>query len=186
MDVPTVLSIAVGLAMDSFSVSVTSGLALKSPRIADALKVGAFFGFFQAFMPILGWLGALTVIDVISGFDHWAAFLLLLFIGCKMMYESIVEKDDEARADMLNGFALLTLSIATSIDALAVGLSLAFLKYSIILSVVVIGAVTFLLSFFGLYLGNHISRLIGRKIEAAGGVILILIGVRILLEHLFW
>jgi len=185
MDASTILSIAVGLAMDSFSVSVTGGLALKSPRMTDALKVGAFFGFFQAFMPILGWIGALTVIDIISGFDHWVAFLLLLLIGCKMIYESFAGKDGEARAEILNGFMLLTLSIATSIDALAVGLSLAFLKYSILSSAVVIGTVTFLLSFLGLHLGNRVGKLIGRKVEAAGGVILILIGVRILLEHLF-
>ena len=184
MDVLTVFLIAVGLAMDSFSVSITSGIYVKSPRIEYALKVGAFFGFFQAFMPIIGWLGALTLIDVISGFDHWAAFFLLLLIGCKMIYESTLRKNSSLRSNMLSGIVLLTLSVATSIDALAVGISFAFLRFSILLSVIIIGVVTFLFSFFGLYLGSHTGKIFGRKIEIIGGVILIIIGAKILLEHL--
>jgi len=185
MDFPTVFLIAVGLAMDSFSVSITSGIYVKSPRIEYALKLGGFFGFFQAFMPLIGWLGALTLIDLISGFDHWVAFFLLLLIGFKMIYECAVRKNSELRSNMLSGIMLLTLSIATSIDALAVGISLAFLRFPIFLSVIIIGGVTFLLSFFGLYLGSHAGRMLEGKIETIGGVILILIGVKILLEHLF-
>ena len=185
MDIPTVLLIAVALAMDSFSVSVTSGLFLKSPKIRDALKIGIFFGFFQAFMPLIGWLGALTLIRVISEFDHWAAFFLLLLIGCKMIHESVTRKDGDSRTNMLSWAVLLTFSVATSIDALAVGLSLAFLRFPILSSAIVIGVVTFLLSFFGLYLGNRIGKFFERKVEMIGGVILILIGARILLEHLF-
>jgi len=185
MDIPTVLLIAVALAMDSFSVSVTSGLFLKSPKIRDALKIGIFFGFFQAFMPLIGWLGALTLIRFISEFDHWAAFFLLLLIGCKMIRESITRKDGDSRTNMLSWAVLLTFSVATSIDALAVGLSLAFLRFPILSSAIVIGVVTFLLSFFGLYLGNRIGKFFERKVEMIGGVILILIGARILLEHLF-
>jgi len=185
MDVPTVLLIAVGLAMDSFSVSITSGLSLKSPRISDALKVGTFFGFFQAFMPLIGWLAALTLIDFISGFDHWAAFFLLMLVGCKMIHESVMGKNSGTRTNMLSWLVLLTLSVATSIDALAVGISFAFLKFSIIFSAVMIGVITFLLSFLGLYLGNQIGKMLGRKVEIIGGVILILIAVKILLEHLF-
>jgi len=186
MDVPTLLLIAVGLAMDSFSVSITGGLFLESPRIRDALKVGTFFGFFQAFMPLIGWLAALTIMDFISEFDHWAAFFLLMLIGCKMIHESMVRKeDDDIRTNMLSWFVLLTLSVATSIDALAVGISFAFLKFSIAFSMIVIGVITFLLSFFGLYLGNQFGKLLGRKVEIIGGVILILIAVKILLEHLF-
>jgi len=184
MDIPMVLLIAVGLAMDSFSVSITSGIHVKTPRIEYALKIGGVFGFFQAFMPLIGWVGASTLIDLISGFDHWAAFFLLLLIGCKMIYESSVRKNSELRNNMLGGIMLLTLSIATSIDALAVGITLAFLRFHIFLSVVIIGVVTFLLSFLGLYLGSHVGKMFGRKIETAGGIILILIGVKILLEHL--
>jgi len=184
MDTSTILLIAIALAMDSFSVSVTSGLSLKSPRIRDALKVGMFFGFFQAFMPIIGWLGALTLIEFISNFDHWVAFFLLLLIGCKMIRESFTGKNGKSRTNMLSWAVLLTFSVATSIDALAVGLSLAFLKFPIISSVIMIGSVTFLLSFFGLYLGNSIGKFFEKKVEMIGGVILIIIGIRILLEHL--
>ena len=185
MDIPTIFLMAAGLAMDSFSVSITSGIYVKSPRISYALKVGGFFGFFQAFMPLIGWLGALTIIDLISGFDHWAAFFLLLLIGCKMIYESAVRRNGSLRSGMLSGIMLLTFSVATSIDALAVGISLAFLRFSIFLSVIIIGVVTFILSFFGLYLGSHVGKMLGRKIEIIGGTILILIGVKILLEHLY-
>jgi putative Mn2+ efflux pump MntP len=186
MDILTLLLIAVGLAMDSFSVSITSGLSLKSPRIRDGLKIGAFFGFFQAFMPILGWLGALTLIDFISDYDHWAAFFLLLLIGFKMIRESAAgEHGGLRRINMLTCLVLLGLSVATSIDALAVGATLAFLKVKILSPVVMFGAVTFLLSFSGMYLGNRIGKIVGRKIEGLGGAILILIAVMILLEHLF-
>jgi len=185
MDVSTILLIAVGLAMDSFSVSITSGLSLESPRIKDALKVGTFFGFFQAFMPLIGWLGALNLIEFISGFDHWVAFFLLLLIGYKMIHESLTGKNGDLGINMLRLTVLLMLSVATSIDALAVGISLAFLRFSILFSMIVFGVITFLLSFLGLYLGNRIGKMFGRKIEIFGGAILILIAVKILLEHLF-
>jgi len=184
MDIPTVLLIAAGLAMDSFSVSVTSGIYMKSRRVEDALKIGGFFGFFQAFMPIIGWLGAMTLTDFISGFDHWIAFSLLLFIGCRMIYDAASGKNGDLRSNALDGILLLTLSVATSIDALAVGISFAFLRASIFLPAIVIGTVTFLLSFFGLYLGSQASKNFGGKIEMVGGGILIIIGVKILLEHL--
>jgi len=184
MDISTILLIAVGLAMDSFSVSVTNGMLVKSPRIEYAVKVGASFGFFQAFMPLIGWLGALTIIDLISDFDHWIAFFLLLLIGCKMIYESITKRDDEFKSNMLNGIMLLTLSIATSIDALAVGISLAFLRFPIFHSVIIIGVITFLLSSLGLYLGSRIGKIFGKATETIGGGVLILIGIKILLEHL--
>ena len=185
MDILTIFLIAVGLAMDSFSVSITTGIYVDSPRVKDAFKLGGFFGFFQAFMPLIGWLGALTIIDLISGFDHWVAFSLLLLIGCKMIYESAVRRDNVLKSNMLSGIMLLTLSVATSIDALAVGISFAFLRFPILLSVIIIGVVAFLFSFFGLYLGSHTGKIFGRKIEIIGGVILILIGAKILLEHLY-
>ena len=184
MDIPTIFLIAVGLAMDSFSVSVTSGIYMKSRRVEDALKIGGFFGFFQAFMPLIGWLGVLTLTDIISGFDHWIAFFLLLLIGCKMIYEAASGKNKGLKSNALNGILLLTLSVATSIDALAVGISFAFLRFPIFLPIIIIGTVTFLLSFFGLYLGSQASKTFGEKIEIVGGGILIIIGVKILLEHL--
>jgi len=183
VDVPTILLIAVGLAMDSFSVSIASGIYVRSPKIEDVLKVGGFFGFFQAFMPLIGWLGALTLLDVISNFDHWIAFFLLLLIGCKMI-KSANGKNGILKEDVLNGVTLLTLSVATSIDALAVGVTFAFLRFPIFSSIIIIGTVTFLLSFLGLYMGSYVSKAFKRKIEIIGGIILIMIGVKILLEHL--
>ncbi|MCW4019839.1 MAG: manganese efflux pump MntP family protein [Candidatus Bathyarchaeota archaeon] len=184
MDAVTVLLVAVGLAMDSFSVSISSGLATKSPRVRDALKIGGFFGFFQAFMPVLGWLGGLTMLDLISGVDHWIAFGLLSLIGCRMMYESVKKKRDGKDAGLPNGYVLFTLSVATSIDALAVGVSLAFLKVSIATPIAVIGIVTFLLSFLGVYLGNRLGHIFENKIGIVGGLILIGIGIKIVLEHM--
>ena len=184
MDIPTVFLIAVGLAMDSFSASIASGIYVRSPKIEDALKVGGFFGFFQAFMPLIGWLGASTLLDVISNLDHWIAFFLLLLIGCKMIRESIDRKNNILKDNMLNKVTLLTLSVATSIDALAVGITFAFLRFPIFSSIIIIGTVTFLLSFLGLYMGSYVSKAFGRKIEIIGGIILIMIGVKILLEHL--
>ena len=184
MDILTIFLIAVGLAMDSFSASIASGIYVKSPRMGDALKVGGFFGFFQAFMPLIGWLGALTLLDVISNLDHWIAFFLLLLIGCKMMRKSTNGENGILKEGELNGVTLLTLSFATSIDALAVGITFAFLRFPIFSSVIIIGTVTFLLSFLGLYMGSYVSKAFGRKIEIIGGIILIMIGVKILLEHL--
>ena len=185
MDILTIFLIAVGLAMDSFSASIASGIYVKSPRMGDALKVGGFFGFFQAFMPLIGWLGASTLLDVISNLDHWIAFFLLLLIGCKMICGSVDRKNNILKKDnMLNKVTLLTLSVATSIDALAVGITFAFLRFPIFSSIIIIGTVTFLLSFLGLYMGSYASKAFGRKIEIIGGIILIMIGIKILLEHL--
>jgi putative Mn2+ efflux pump MntP len=136
-------------------------------------------------MPVIGWLGGLTIIDFISGIDHWIAFGLLCLIGCKMIYESTVKKTSEKEARPQNNYVLLMLSVATSIDALAVGVSLAFLKVSIATPIVVIGAVTFLLSFLGVYAGTKFGHFFENKIGIAGGLILIGIGTKILVEHLF-
>jgi len=127
MDIITLL-IAFGLAMDSFAVSITSGLTMKNPRVRNALKIAAFFGSFQAFMPVLGWLAGISILDLISGVDHWIAFGLLSLIGCKMIYESTRTEASRKELNPLNGYVLLMLSVATSVDALAVGISLAFLR----------------------------------------------------------
>ena len=184
MDLTTIVLIAFGLAMDAFAVSITSGLTIKHSKISNTLKIAMFFGSFQAFMPVIGWLAGLSLIDLISGFDHWAAFLLLNLIGCKMIYESIKIQPNEKSANPLGIQVLLILSIATSIDALAVGLSFAFLEIFIATPVIVIGAVTFLLSFLGVHFGNKLGHFFEKKIEVLGGLILISIGVKILVEHL--
>jgi putative Mn2+ efflux pump MntP len=183
MNMIMILFIAFGLAMDAFAVSITNGITIKHQRINNALKIGIFFGSFQALMPLIGWLAGLRLRDFISGFDHWVAFGLLSLIGGKMIYESTKIGDDkEIRS--LNLFVLLLLSIATSIDALAVGLSFAFLKISIATPIIVIGIVTFILSFLGVLVGNKLGHFFENKMEILGGLILIGIGIKILIEHL--
>ncbi len=184
MDLLTIIVIAVGLAMDSFAVSVTSGMAMRNPRIYTALKISLFFGLFQAGMPIIGWSAGLGVIEFISGFDHWMAFGILVVIGCKMLYESIKIDPKKKEINYRSVYFLLILSVATSIDALVVGLSLAFLRFSIVPPITIIGIVTFLLSFLGVFTGNRFGRFFGQKIETLGGLILVGIGIKILIEHL--
>ncbi len=179
----TILLIALSLAMDAFSVSVTHGLTSKAFKPVNTLKLGFSFGAFQAIMPILGWLTGVSLIDLISGFDHWIAFGLLSFIGARMIYES-TKKESEKLISSLTLGVLLTLSVATSIDALAVGLSLSFLRVPILVPAAIIGVITFALSVLGVYLGSRFGHLLGNKVEIVGGVILIVIGIRILLEHL--
>ena len=181
MDIITIL-IALGLAMDSFSVSITKGFTTKTRISIEALKTGFFFGLFQALMPIIGWLVGLSIMDLISGFDHWIAFGLLTFIGVRMIYESITKESKQIVSS--NSFkVLIMLSIATSIDALAVGLSLSFLGTSIFTPALIIGIITFSLSFLGVYLGKNFGNYF-EKIGVLGGIILIVIGLRIFIEHL--
>ena len=170
--------------MDAFAVSITSGLTIKSLKINNALKIAIFFGLFQAIMSLIGWLAGLSFRDFISDVDHWMAFGLLSVIGCKMIYESSKMELNKKKINPLNIYVLLVLSVATSIDALAVGLSLSFLKVSIVLPAVIIGIVTFLLSIIGVYFGNRFGHYFERKIEIFGGLILICIGIKILIEHL--
>ena len=182
MDITTLL-IAIALAMDSFSVSIANGLTTKQFKTTNALKIGAFFGFFQAIMPIIGWYAGAHILDLISEFDHWIAFFLLAGIGLRMVYESI-KQDSKSIIRSFSLKVLLMLSIATSIDALAVGLSLFVLNVSIMTLAVATGIITFTLSCFGVYLGGKFGSLLRNKVEALGGIILIIIGLRILLEHL--
>jgi putative Mn2+ efflux pump MntP len=182
MDV-TILLVAVGLAMDSFSVSITNGLAHKTFRVVSALRIGLFFGLFQALMLVIGWFAGIHVLDLISGFDHWIAFGLLGFIGCRMIYEAL-RADTKTLLGSLGIGLLLTLSVATSIDALAVGLSFSFLRIAIVVPALVVGIVAFALSFLGVYLGRKIGHFFRNRVEILGGVILLAIGVKIVVEHL--
>jgi len=184
VDVLSIIFVAFGLAMDAFAVSITSGLTIKRLRISHALRIGIAFGGFQALMPVVGWLVGLSLRDLISDVDHWVAFGLLSFVGCKMIYGSLQMESHKKRIDPLNVCVLFMLSVATSIDALAVGVSFAFLKVSIVTPVVVIGIVTFLLSFAGVYVGNRLGHFFEKKIEIVGGLVLIGIGIKILVEHL--
>lgn len=149
----------------------------------NAIKMASSFGAFQMLMPVLGWMAGEKILDIIAGFDHWIAFGLLVLIGCKMIHETIEEKPLE-KAEPLTAYVLLLLSIATSIDALAVGLSFAFLKVQIAAPIAVIGIVTFTLSLIGGLLGDKLQRLHINKVGVLGGLILIAIGAKILFEHL--
>ena len=182
MDMVTILLIALSLAMDSFAVSIAHGMTIKNRRVATGLVMGFSFGFFQAFMPVLRWLAGLTFIDLIASFDHWVAFGLLALIGGKMIYSARALKEDKEAK--LTVPVLLILSVATSIDALAVGLSFSLLQVSITISVIAIGVVAFLLSFAGFNFGNKLGKFFERKVQVVGGIVLISIGIKILLEHL--
>ncbi|WGM90617.1 MAG: manganese efflux pump MntP family protein [Candidatus Bathyarchaeum tardum] len=182
MDTTTLL-IATALAMDSFSVAIANGLTTKKFNISKAIKIGTFFGFFQAIMPIIGWHAGAHVLDVISEIDHWVAFALLTIIGSRMIYES-TKNESEKIISSLTIKVLLILSIATSIDALAVGLSIYILEISIITLAISTGIITFTLSVFGVYIGGKFGHRLKNKVEPLGGIILIMIGLRILLEHL--
>jgi putative Mn2+ efflux pump MntP len=182
LDIPTLL-IAFSLAMDAFSVSITHGLANQSVKLTTALTLGVSFGSFQAIMPILGWLAGVSIIDVISAFDHWIAFGLLCVVGGRMIYEATKKGSDRLITSLSIG-TLLLLSVATSIDALAVGMSLSFLNVAILTPSLVIGVVTFSLSCVGVYLGNRFGRFLGNKVEVLGGILLLAIGLRVLIEHM--
>ncbi len=183
MDLLTIILIAVGLAMDAFAVSIAKGMTISRQRRKFALLLGGFFGGFQMLMPAIGWLVGLSFKDIIMGVDHWIAFGLLAFIGAKMIYDS-TKKDSDKKDESLRLHSILILAIATSIDALMVGLSFAFLNTSILEPMLVIGLITFVLSVTGFFFGCSLGRVFGNKIKIVGGLILIAIGLRILLEHI--
>jgi len=184
MDAATTILLSFGLAADAFAVAVSSGLAIKHMKVNKALKIALFFGVFQALMPVIGWLIGLSFSFLITPIDHWIAFGLLSFIGGRMIYESLQSDECEKKFNPLDTGTLITLSVATSIDALAVGLGFAVLKDSIALAVTAIGFITFFLAFAGVFIGHKCGNLFANKIEILGGAILIFIGSRILFLHL--
>jgi putative Mn2+ efflux pump MntP len=181
-----IVLIALGLSMDAFAVSVCIGLASQKVTLKKALTVGLYFGLFQAAMPLIGYLLATQFADKIAAFDHWIAFALLCFVGVKMIVESIRSKDEQVGEDAssVRPAAMLPLALATSIDALAVGITFAFLQVNIVPAVIEIGLITLVLSMVGVKIGNAFGAKFRTKAEILGGVILILIGVKILAEHL--
>lgn len=184
LDTATILLIAFGLAMDALAVSLSTGLALGCPTSRNAATIGGAFGLFQAAMPVIGWSAGSAFKSLIAGLDHWVAFGLLSLIGCKMVFEAVRPEHERQPLNPLDPHVLLVLSLATSIDALAVGLSFAMLDGSIVTPALIIGVITFSLSFFGVLAGAKVGKLMGRRVEVLGGLILLGIGIRILVEHL--
>lgn len=175
--------IAVGLSMDAFAVSVCKGLAMPKCTFKKAAIVGLWFGGFQALMPAIGYVLGAQFQEAIASIDHWIAFVLLALIGGNMIHEALDNDEEEANAS-LNVKTMFLLAVATSIDALAIGITFAFLKVNIIPAVCFIGIVTFIISFAGVKIGNVFGARYKNKAEIVGGIILILLGLKILLEHL--
>lgn len=177
--------IAVGLSMDAFAVSICKGLSTRELKVKHYAAIGLWFGGFQALMPTIGYLLGSTFEEYITAFDHWAVFILLLIIGGNMIRESL-SGEEESTGDSFSFKTMIVLALATSIDALAVGITFALLpEVNIVAAVTFIGVTTFILSAVGLKVGNIFGLKYKKKAEIAGGVILILIGVKILIEHLF-
>ena len=183
MDFMALTLLAVGLSMDAFAVSICKGLAMKKPDWRKAVVIGLWFGGFQAMMPFLGYILGVQFSSYITSIDHWIAFVLLGLIGGNMIREACFGKE-EAACDSTSAGTMLLLAVATSIDALAVGITLAFLSVNILPAVSYIGVTTFCLSLAGVKVGNLFGCRYKTKAEIAGGVLLILLGTRILLEHL--
>ncbi len=184
MNIFNILAIAVGLSMDAFAVSIATGLRLEKVTHRHAFRMAFHFGLFQFLMPVIGFFAGSYLAGSVGKCDHWIAFSLLSFVGGKMLWESRESKADRSAADPTRGAMLLTLSLATSIDALAVGLTMAFLGVSVWMPSIVIGLVTAFLSMAGILFGGRIGNRWSHWAEIAGGVVLILIGLKILLSHL--
>jgi len=186
MDFITIFILAAALAMDAFSVSITCGMIITKPSIGHYFRLSFHFGLFQFMMPIIGYGAGMYMEKYIRDVDHWIAFGLLVIIGLKMIHEAFEKKEEDADCkDPSRGLRLILLAVATSIDALAVGFSIGVLGGSIVLPSVIIGVVCAVFSIAGIAVGNHASKYISRGGELIGGIVLILIGVKILLEHLF-
>ena len=178
-----IILIAVSLAADAFAVAICKGLSMKKIDINKSIIVGLYFGIFQGLMPIIGYLLGTTFKDLITSIDHWVAFVLLCSIGLNMIRESFSKEEDNCN-DQVDLKTMLPLSIATSIDALAIGITFAFLKVNIIVSSSIITITTFILSVIGVILGNKFGNKYKSKAEFIGGLVLVLMGIKILLEHL--
>ena len=175
--------IGIGLSMDAFAVAICKGLSMRKIDVRQTVTVALFFGGFQALMPFLGWALGKQFEQYITQYDHWIAFVLLVYIGGKMLWEALHSKGEDTAPANFNIKELLILAIATSIDALAVGVSMAFMNVPVLLSAVVIGVVAFVLSVVGGLAGRRLGALFQRRAELVGGLVLVGIGIKILVEH---
>lgn len=180
-----VLLIALSMAMDAFAVCLGAGTQKETTHGRATFRLAFHFGFFQFVMPVIGWFGGATLVRYIANYDHWVAFGLLAFVGVRMIRSGFDPGEAPARHDPSRGWNLVLLAFATSIDALAVGFSLGLVGVLIWYPAVVIGVVTGLVSWLGLFLGNRLGAKFGKRMEIVGGIVLILIGLRILISHLF-
>ena len=176
--------IAVGLSMDAFAIAICAGLTMPKATVKNAMTVGLYFGVSQAVMPVIGYLLAGLFAEAVTDYGHWVAFCLLCFIGGRMAGGSFKKEDDAKREVTLSPGTMLPLAIATSIDAMAVGVSFAFLRVNIVLAAAFIGVTTLVISMVGVKIGNAFGARFKSKAELAGGLILILIGIKILVENL--
>lgn len=184
MDAITLLGLALALAMDAFAVALGTGAVLSRLTGRHLFRLGWHFGLFQALMPVLGWLAGLTIVQWVSAWDHWIAFTLLAIIGGRMIYEAFNDEEKPDDRDPTRGLNMVMLSIATSIDALAVGFSLSVIGVSIWFPALVIGLVAGALTIIGMLIGKRVGDRWGSRVEIVGGLVLISIGVKILTEHL--
>jgi len=177
--------IALGLALDAFTVSIGVSTSGRMPKLRSKVRLAGHFGIFQCGMTLLGWLVGETIVDWVAQFDHWLAFILLCYVGAQMIRSGLSTEAKEVRVDPSKGWSLVILSVATSLDALAVGLSFAMLGQAIWFPALLIGLVAFGLSGFGLFAGHRLGQVLGKRMEVVGGMVLIGIGVRILITHMF-
>ncbi len=182
MDFITLFLLAIGLCFDTFAVSVSSGLIRKEIVFWQATRIAFFLALFQALMPVLGWLGGITIKSWIEPFDHWVALGILTVLGIKMIIESL-KADEDKNIDPLDLKVIISMALATSIDAFAVGISFAIIQVNMILAVLIIGSVTFIASMLGILFGKKTGSHFGQKMEILGGLILIAIGIKIVIEH---
>ncbi len=185
MNIISIIIIAIGLSMDSFAVSVTNGLIIRDLNAKRILTISFSLTIFQALMPLIGWFAGIGIEKYINEFGHWIAFSLLSFIGLKMIYDGL-KKNEIVKDNELKILTLIGQSFATSIDAFVVGVSFALLNLSIVIPMLIIGLITFIVSIIGLLLGKYLVERIGKKVEIFGGIVLIGIGIKILIEHLYF
>lgn len=183
MGIIELLILSIGLGMDAFAVAICKGISMKKMNWKKACIIGLYFGGFQALMPIIGFFLGSAFENIITNIDHWIAFVLLLIIGGKMIKESFDKKCEDCNDD-ITFKTMIVLAIATSIDALAIGITFAFFKVNLILAITLIGIITFILSVIGTKIGNRFGNKFEKIAEVIGGIILILLGIKILLEHL--
>ncbi len=181
----TITLISIGLAMDALAVSLGIGTSGQIPTVRGKIRLATHFGIFQSGMTAVGWLAGVTIVRYVHGFDHWIAFILLGYVGIKLFRAGLAKDGKAFDEDPSTGRTLVMLSLATSIDAFAVGLSISFLRVPVLLSIMMIGFVALFLSTIGLFAGIRLGEIFGKRMEILGGLILLTIGIRVVVTHLF-